>query len=590
MNLPSLLPCNATPMELTLEKVLRDALSPLNLGVNDILTCKENPKDDWLLWLVWEYGLEELLPYIPDLRQLIAEGIPWQRIRGTPASVKQALGWVGAPDASFVEEEETGGVHWQEFMIDSGYVPNGPIGAERIVEVSKIAAPVGTVLSRIYHGYDVRRFILDKSDWGDLLSDYSGYKDNVLGVVLSFGRYSPMSGRFEDGLGEAIFSHLRGHFGSIRYEDRPLLDFSMVFGEVPQPVHESTIYQYVTAFGGTLANDAWHDQLWPDVPWYDFGTPVYGGQLPVEQKASICRVLPRAAVVLSDSDPLGDTNAVLMFRELAEIGGPIYLSSGDKPSDKPWSFKYLPIDERFERLTGSAATYDASGLVSFSDNCRQHDTGLRYEDRVLLDYSPVFGELPVPVHESSVYRSSTVFGGSLLNDPWHDEVWPDVPWLDFGTRYFAGQLPVEQTPSVIRILPRAAIILSDSDAMGDTNAVLMASELVETGGPIYLSSGDMPSDKTWALNYLPVDERFERVTGAAIEYDSAIARADAVHICLHAQQANGESEVSGALVMEVESVSFTQPFIQSWQPVTWGADNWRETEIIVRTQHYGDTA
>ena len=88
-----LLPANATPLEQALS-LTTDSLSRLALPTDAIRQFKTDPSDPLLPWLIWEYGLGELLPYLPEPRQAIAEGILWQRLRGTPAAL--TMPWRGS--------------------------------------------------------------------------------------------------------------------------------------------------------------------------------------------------------------------------------------------------------------------------------------------------------------------------------------------------------------------------------------------------------------------------------------------------------------------------------------------------------------
>nr|VFK04393.1 MAG: Phage tail protein (Tail_P2_I) [Candidatus Kentron sp. H] len=64
---------------------------------------------DFLLpWLVWEYGLTEVAPYIGDPGLAIREGLIWRHRRGTTDALECALGWIGISPAI---EEETLGAH-----------------------------------------------------------------------------------------------------------------------------------------------------------------------------------------------------------------------------------------------------------------------------------------------------------------------------------------------------------------------------------------------------------------------------------------------------------------------------------------------
>jgi Phage tail protein (Tail_P2_I) len=347
----TLLPRNASQQELAIE---RSMVFPETVGegVQNILSVKENPKDDALLWLVWEYGLESLLPYITP-REAVEGGVEWQRIKGTPESARIALAWLkyGAPA---IEEEESSGVHWHEFMVDPGGVPTRD-KLTAVKRLSELSAPVGTSLSRIYHGYDLRRFVLDGSSFGDLLSDYSGVYDEEIGVVLSFQRDTDSAIETEaDSTATTNVGRLHG--ANNVYDDRPIWDFSY-FGDAAVRNH-----RFMHAHIFTVRSD---------------GLELF--QPPAEKN-----VLPMAAVVLSDGFTLGDTNSPLFAIDTFEIGAPGFLSDGFYLSGDPWRIEKRPIDKRFDRETESDGAYlfessTASGgeffrqAYAFADNSEQID-------------------------------------------------------------------------------------------------------------------------------------------------------------------------------------------------------------------------
>lgn len=222
MTTNTLLPPNATPQELALEQAMRPGEDVL-AGIELIRSAKENPPDDWLYWLVWEYGLEELLPYLPDPRIALERGLQWQRIRGTPASVRLALSWLDLE--ATIEETDPLRVHWYEYQLNPGKVPSRA-ELENLVGLARLSAPVGTRLARVFYGYDYRRGVYDYSRWSDgsLYSDDSGIYDPDLDVDLSFGRTFTSSSE----LGDVVVtsSHTSISALQVRYEDRAFYDFS----------------------------------------------------------------------------------------------------------------------------------------------------------------------------------------------------------------------------------------------------------------------------------------------------------------------------------------------------------------------------
>lgn len=197
-----LLPANKTPLEAALSVTMRDAVYGDELGIRGL---KYEPVEQIRQFLIWEYGLEELRPYISDDR-LLEEGIAFQRIRGTTAAIQQAMGWLGYPNA--IVEQEIVGRHSAEIQINPGQALS-PEEARRVADVFELAKPARARLSRIYYGFDRRRFKLDRRplagygpdetlpeslrfgsvlSGGDLLSADSGVALWPGGPLLSFAR------------------------------------------------------------------------------------------------------------------------------------------------------------------------------------------------------------------------------------------------------------------------------------------------------------------------------------------------------------------------------------------------------------------
>lgn len=188
----SILAPNSTPLIRDLAEVAKPSQAA-DKSSAVLSGFKTAPSDELLYWLIWEYGLGEILPYVEDLRQALQQGILWQRIRGTPKSMELALSWLSLVNAKV--EQEVPGLHFYEFQLDTGEVVNSKL-VEAIKGISLISAPLRSRLTRLYHEYDIRRLELSAgkavdgrhggNSFGAFLSDDSGYTDN--GIKLSFAR------------------------------------------------------------------------------------------------------------------------------------------------------------------------------------------------------------------------------------------------------------------------------------------------------------------------------------------------------------------------------------------------------------------
>ncbi|MBD1581271.1 phage tail protein [Pseudoalteromonas sp. S16_S37] len=203
-----LLPPNHSPLQL---KGLQsqDQTTLFDGAIANLTNMKANPHDAQLMWLVWEYGLESILPYSQDVRKTLKDGLAWQRIRGTPKSLTTALGWLELNDAQI--ENTPPGQHYYTYQIEAGTVP-GDERLTKVVNLAQLSAPVSSELTRVYHGYDIRKQTLSSQGcgFGHVLSDYSGvmFKHQGKGLVkASFGRTQK---HFVDASVEQIsFAHQR---------------------------------------------------------------------------------------------------------------------------------------------------------------------------------------------------------------------------------------------------------------------------------------------------------------------------------------------------------------------------------------------
>jgi len=183
----NLLPLNAYPWE----KAMADAMdgSALATPSIDAITGTKiaSPPPSFLPFLVYEYGLGELTPYVPNLYQLIREGIRWQRIRGTLSAVDLGLEWLGY--SAEVEEESTLRRFWNMFQLHLDRVRDEYADLDRISGVARLSVPRRSVFWRGFHGFDVRPLTWSEKSWSEShFSEYSGVRVVEGGPLWSFGR------------------------------------------------------------------------------------------------------------------------------------------------------------------------------------------------------------------------------------------------------------------------------------------------------------------------------------------------------------------------------------------------------------------
>lgn len=181
----TLLPPNSTLLE---RQLIQTIAHGVDLDSDIITGVKFDAPDGWLDALIFEYGLAELSPYIKDKRQLIKDGIAWQRIRGTPQSVHDALNWI---DVSADIKEPPPSNEYNTDLASIDYIPHKhfaeydlhphelPSNAQicQIAQLTLLAQPKRSRLWRLVFDYDRSVLRLDEGALDDeLLDDDSGIR------------------------------------------------------------------------------------------------------------------------------------------------------------------------------------------------------------------------------------------------------------------------------------------------------------------------------------------------------------------------------------------------------------------------------
>ncbi|MDN5248218.1 MAG: phage tail protein [Wolbachia endosymbiont of Tyrophagus putrescentiae] len=374
-----LLPPNSTKQE-------REIVEAIDYKVDSscIKGFKFSFKEEVLLWLIEEYGLEEILSWIKDKKKAIKEGIKFQRVKGTPESLKIALKWASIEDISIIEEPP--GEHFAEFQIGVHGIPE----IETIIALAKLSAPVRSRLKRIFNEcYNVQRFVLNESVFGDLLSDYSGRKIKEDGPILSFGRRNRFALKISNPTFK--FGTFRNHYEQELSNDIYRLDVA-ILGET-----EAHTRNY------NIICERQHQ-------WYNFKA-LY----PLPQSLMPEIKFAKAEVVLSDSWKLGDINACFPESYREEEGSTFDLND-NRLSEKPWKFKYKPILERFnitynyEAQNFKDQKITKVNLTGYHVSCK-NEKGEKQKD---------------PIHEPETYVA-VLYPGVVL---WHEHQHLSRKWTN----------------------------------------------------------------------------------------------------------------------------------------------------------------
>jgi P2-related tail formation protein len=258
-----LLPPNATQLERDLSRAT-SYLQRIGRPVPTIRTAKRvNIPDGVVPWLVYEYGLGELLPYLSDQRLAIAEGVQWQRIRGTPAALKIALSWLGL--IGTLEESEAGTYRWAEYQLGLAEATQGDDAINDVVGVCRISSPVRSRLQRIYAVYDFRRFVLDDSllSDGGMLSDHSGVRPRPDWPQISYGQVASSLVQQD---ATATSTHTDQVSMLVRNFDRFLLDHSLL-SEEWHTINHPSLLTMQEGVGAKYEGQTWGAFTWQPAPW-----------------------------------------------------------------------------------------------------------------------------------------------------------------------------------------------------------------------------------------------------------------------------------------------------------------------------------
>lgn len=390
----TILPPNASEHEKNLETATDFLLDP-----TIIRGAKFVPLEPMIPWLLYEYSLGEISIWLPDPKLAIEQGVYFHRIKGTPKALRMALSWANIND--IIIEEEPPGKHFAEFQVGiSDDVPND-FFVDSVVGLARLAAPARSRLMRMYnHLHDIRRFKLDQSQWGDLLSDYSGVRIDGKDPVLSFGRINNF-----DSKASAILlqnAYLREYYNAAISDDLYRLDVAII-DESPHHVpNRGMILQRLSV----LKNS---DQLFvaknPLLTWYGF---------------------IKAQIVLSEQSELGAINSCFPAKADVEIGMTPQLDD-DLLSRHLWKLLEEAILERhtLERrhITENILSFESANLMV------EQEYGAHLLPERLW---PRLSDAPLSIWQLNVSNQSDQYfsgdyPGVIL---WHEHPHLNRPWTD----------------------------------------------------------------------------------------------------------------------------------------------------------------
>lgn len=142
--------------------------------------------DDWVPWLIWDLGLEDVVPYVRDMRQALAEGPAWQRARGTARGIEIGIGWV---ESAGVVAEPDQRHNWWEFQVGFAVPASDVEQLRQLLGIINLSKASEDELFRMFSpGADYRpvRMDLHRMDDGQM-DGYSGVRLWDGGPLISMG-------------------------------------------------------------------------------------------------------------------------------------------------------------------------------------------------------------------------------------------------------------------------------------------------------------------------------------------------------------------------------------------------------------------
>lgn len=255
----TILPTGATTLERVIDTTFPRGWDAMADGADPAATGRNA---SLLPWLAQQWQVAQFAPYFNTVDELLAQAVPWLMERGSAASLRRVLRWIGFDNVAI--DEDGAWLH-----LDLGR----PVDAQElaaVVHVVRETLPAHVRFWRVYHGHDLRPIVLDRGPALDagMLDGYSGVL-GASGLVESFGvraggtlAASPM------GQPHGSATHIRVSVS--RYDDMPVLDAwrldSRVLSGVSGGVMELTTYiSNAPALGG---GTAWLSALPASVaPW-----------------------------------------------------------------------------------------------------------------------------------------------------------------------------------------------------------------------------------------------------------------------------------------------------------------------------------
>ncbi|WP_108459197.1 hypothetical protein [Devosia naphthalenivorans] len=214
--------------------------------------------DDWVPWFIWDYGLEDVVPYVRDYLKVLTEGPAWQRTRGTPAGISIGIGWVGSAGVVAASDQRH---NWWEFQVAFDAPASDIDQISQLDGIIRLSKASEDELFRMFSpGHDFRpaRMDLHRFDEG-LMDAYSGIPLWENGPIVSFGWAGSEETAFDNELQAGAQVTVSGETWWL---ETLRLDVDRL-GSAPPSIIETDLELEHTAETDLFARDVWPN-VWPE--------------------------------------------------------------------------------------------------------------------------------------------------------------------------------------------------------------------------------------------------------------------------------------------------------------------------------------
>ncbi|WP_190323108.1 phage tail protein [Candidatus Tokpelaia sp.] len=210
-----LLPANSTRWEICLADAC--AFSPVvHQSISALTRLKFIDRPISILpYLLDEYGLQVLIPYIPNLYDLLDKAVPWQRSRGTIAAVQTGLSWLGY--AAEYRPTAPSRNWWNAYSLIFIQIP-APTDLERIEGIVSLSECLRSDFRRGAGTYDVPAFEGDETKIDNAILD-SDSGIALRQTVWSFGRCHEYEHMLTEAEGVALGNWIEPNNTGIKWVD-----------------------------------------------------------------------------------------------------------------------------------------------------------------------------------------------------------------------------------------------------------------------------------------------------------------------------------------------------------------------------------